>query len=119
MRITIGVESVNIDPSALRSDIENDRKFWLFAATQWHKLYLPYVPMREGPLSENVIIRPKEIEHMQPYAHRMYEGVNFHFRKDKHPMASARWDQKAAPTQLPKLASTLQAYIDSGRFGFK
>lgn len=119
MKITIGVESVEIDERALRSDIESDRRFWQFAATQWYKMYLPYVPMREGPLSESVIIRPKEIEHTQPYAHRMYEGVNFKFREDKHPHAAARWDQKAAPTQLPKLAGTLQAYINSGRFRFK
>lgn len=119
MKITIGVESVDIDTRALRSDIENDRQFWLFAATQWYRLYQPYVPMQTGMLSQNVLIRPKEIEHIQPYAHRMYEGVNFRFRKDRHPKATAQWDKKAAPTQLPKLASTLQGYIDSWRFRFR
>ena len=75
--------------------------------------------METGALKDTVMIRPREIEHTVPYAHRMYEGVNFRFRKDRHPKATAQWDKKAAPTQLPRLASTLQGYIDSGRFRFK
>lgn len=115
MRVTIDVTSVNIDVRGMREKIENDNAFWTYAATQWWKLYTPYVPMRDGILFSNVRIRPKEIEHVQPYAHRLYEGDNMHFSKAKHPKASAHWDQKAAPTQLPKLATSLQAYIDAGR----
>ena len=35
--------------------------------------------------------------------------------KYKNPKAAAKWDQVAAATQTPKLISSLQAYIDSGR----
>lgn len=115
MRITTKVTKVNINAREIAYKVGNDRVFWTFAATEWHRLYSPYVPMHEGILTNNVIIRPKEIEHAVPYARRLYNGVGFHFRKDKHPKASAKWDHAARATQLPKLVSTLQAYIDSGR----
>ena len=115
MRVTIDVTEVNVNARAICAKAGNDRGFWTFAATEWHRLYAPYVPMREGFLANNVIIRPKEIEHAVPYARRLYNGVGFRFRKEKHPKASAKWDQAAAPTQLPKLVSAMQGYIDSGR----
>lgn len=115
MKIGISVTHVNVDAKGLADKAGNDRAFWTFAATEWHRLYAPYVPMREGFLTNNVIIRPKEIEHAVPYARRLYNGAGFRFNRNQHPKASAKWDQAAAPTQLPKLISSMQAYIDSGR----
>lgn len=115
MKITISVADVNVDVRGITSKAENDRAFWTFAASEWHRLYEPYVPMGEGVLKDTVLIRPKEIEHTVPYARYQYNGIGFNFRRDKNPKASAKWDQAAAPTQLPKLASSMQAYIDSGR----
>jgi hypothetical protein len=71
--------------------------------------------MRTGMLAEAVLYSPGEIEHVVPYARRLYDGENFRFDKTHHPKASAKWDQAAAPTQLPKLAASMQAYIDQGR----
>lgn len=88
--------------------------FWTFAASEWHRLYQPWVPMDTGALSQTVRITPKVIEHTVPYAHRMYEG-NFHFRKDKHVLATSHWDKAAKPTQESKLINAMQGYIDSGR----
>lgn len=115
MKITISVADVNVDVHGITSRAKNDRAFWTYAAEEWHRLYEPYVPMDEGVLKDTVTIRPKEIEHTVIYARYQYNGVDFNFRRDKHPKASAKWDQAAAPTQLPRLASSLQAYIDSGR----
>lgn len=118
MKITITVADVSIDIHGITEKAENDPAFWKFAATEWHKLYDLYVPMQTGRLKSSVLIRPKEIEYVVPYARRIYYGDGFHFWKDNgapHPKASARWDQAAAPTQLPKLKVALQNYIDSGR----
>jgi hypothetical protein len=115
MKITISVADVSVDVRGLTSKAENDRGFWTFAASEWHRLYEPYVPMDTGVLKDTVAIRPKEIEHTSIYARYQYNGTNFNFRRDKHPKASAKWDQAAAGTQLPKLASSMQNYIDSGR----
>ena len=93
----------------------NDAGFWTFAAEEWHRLYDPYVPMRTGMLKDIVTITPKQIEHTVPYARYQYNGTNFHFSKEQHPKASAQWDKAAEATQLPKLCSTMQAYVDQGR----
>lgn len=115
MRIRIEVASVNINARKLHNRIMNDEGFWTFAATQWHRLYSPYVPMRTGKLKNTVSITPGQIEHTVPYARYQYNGTNFHFYKEENPKASARWDKAAEATQLPKLCSTLQAYIKQGR----
>lgn len=115
MKITLTVADVSVDVHGITSKVDNDRAFWTYAATTWKKLYDPYVPMDEGILANTVSIRPKEITHTVPYARYQYYGTIFNFRRDRHPKASAKWDQAAAPTQLPRLASSLQQYIDSGR----
>jgi len=135
---------VNIDIPKHLAKIQDD-KFWTFAATQWHRLYSPYVPMATGKLMSQVVITPGQIEHTVPYAHYQYTGevygpnypitqngtvVGFfspegqvkhptgrklNFRKDLHPLASREWDQAARPTQEPKLILSMQAYVDSGK----
>lgn len=100
----------------------------------------PYVPMNTGTLSEQVEIRPGEVEYTAPYAHYVYEGrvmgptyydpdygfwsppgekkhytgKKLNFSGGKHPLASAHWDKAAEPTQKPKLIAAMQGYIDKG-----
>ena len=142
MRISFGLKSVNINARGMADKLENDSAFWTFAASEWHRLYAPYVPFESGALRDSVTIAPKTITHNAPYAHYQYtgdvygpnypitqNGVRVGFfsppnrpkhptgkrLKYKSPKAAAKWDQGAAPTQTPKLVSSLQAYIDSGR----
>ena len=120
-------------------------KFWKYAAAQWHRLYKDWVPMKSGTLYQQVTIEPKTITHTAPYAHYAYEGQMYgpnipitegarvtgffsqpnrkkkptgkalQFSKQFHPKATAKWDQAAKPTQLPKLAKELEAYLNRGR----
>ena len=142
MRIYFGLESVKIDARGMADKLENDKAFWKFAASEWHRLYAAYVPFESGALRDSVTITPKTITHNAPYAHYQYTGdvygpnypitqngvrVGYYSPpnrpkhptggklKYKNPKAAAKWDQVAAPTQTPKLVSSLQAYIDSGR----
>lgn len=142
MRISFGLQSVNIDARGMTDKLENDRTFWTLAASEWHRMYAPYVPFESGTLRDSVTIAPKTITHNAPYAHYQYTGdvygPNFPITQNgvrvgyystpnrpkqrtekklkyKNPKAAAKWDQVAAGTQLPKLVSSLQAYIDSGR----
>lgn len=145
MRIKLTVDNrikVNDYLEPVRSD-----KFWKYAATQWHRLYKDFVPMKSGALYRRVTIEPKIITHTAPYAHYAYTGRVYgpnipvvkgdritgyfsqpnrpkkptgkalQFSKQFHPKASAKWDQAAKPTQMPKLVNELQRYIDSGRLG--
>ena len=143
MLIQYRIKRVNVDAKKLSHKALNDRAFWKFAAAEWHRLYKPYVPFAEGKLFNSVQIRPKEIEHVVPYAHYQYTGQVYgpnypifsggkivgwrsplkkhptgRALKYKNPKAAKEWDKAAAPTQMPKLISTLQSYVDSGRLKF-
>ena len=119
MAVRIDVKVIaNIDTKGTCNKIMHNRAFWMYAAQQWHKQYLSYVPMDTGTLANQVQITPGQIEHIAPYARYIYNGERFNFRRDLHPKACAQWDKKAEPTQKPKLISSLQAYINSGRINF-
>ena len=113
--------TTHIDTISLLRQVR-DPKFWKFAATEWHRLYRNYIPKDTGALENTVVITSAESEgsitHTQPYAESVYLH-NRRYRKDKHPLATARWDEAAAPTQKPKLIKSMQAYIDSGRLKFE
>lgn len=116
VKIDVTVSEIHIDVQGHLNRVRSD-KFWTFAATEWKRLYDPYVPYRTGTLANTVTITPGQIEHTVPYAAYIYNG-NFRFRKDQHPKASRRWDKAAEPTQKPKLIHSMQAYVDSGRLKF-
>lgn len=140
------VESVNIDIQGHMSKVQGE-KFWTYAASEWHRLYRPYVPFKEGALYGTVNITGGggngTIEHTVPYAHYAYEGqvygpnvpimqggavVGFFSPvAPKHPtgrmlqfsgMGSRHWDEAAKPTMFPLLISSLQGFVDSGALGF-
>ena len=139
MQITIDMTMLDLKGHA--DKVMQDKAFWTFAASEWHRLYSPYVPSGDsGNLRDQVVITPGEIEHTVPYAHYQYEGLVYgpnypisengrivgyfsppHKKptgaklKYSNPKASAHWDQAAAGTQLPNLITSLQDYIDSGR----
>ena len=145
MKIAVSVGDIKINVHGITDKVLNDTGFWKYAATEWHRLYKDYVPMKNGILYNRVTITPKQIEHTAPYAHYQYEGraygpnypntegkraVGFfsqpnqtkkptgkalNYIKDQHPKACAHWDKAAAPTQTPKLVQAMQLYIDSGR----
>lgn len=109
----MGIEvATNIDIPKVLKKIDNDA-FWTFAANEWHRLYMHYVPCDTRRLYEDVIIRPKEITHNAPYASEVYSH-NRNYRIDKHIFATSQWDKHAAPTQGQKLVSAMQEYVDRG-----
>lgn len=93
-------------------DVVNSDAFGREAATEWHRLYKDWVPHRNGVLYDDVNIEPWEIRYNSIYARYQYNGDNFHFYKGHHHNAGSRWDQRAEPTQKPKLIQTLQKYLD-------
>lgn len=141
MNIRIELESYHVNAARAKAKVMKDRGFWTFAATQWHRLYKPYVPFDTGTLANSVTITPGCIEHTAPYAHYQYTGevygpnypitesgrvVGYYSPPRKHPTgrtlqyhrnlkATKEWDKKAEATQKPKLITTLQRYINSGR----
>lgn len=144
MNITVEVSEMHIDVEGHLRKAQSD-KLGTFAASEWLRLYTPYVPMETGTLAQQTVITPWQIEHTAPYAHYQYVGevygpnypisengivVGFRspagkpkhpmgrtlsLRKDPHPLASREWDKAAEPTQKSKLVSAIQRFVDSGR----
>lgn len=132
--------SITVD-SKLRMDEVIDalhgEKLGKFAATEWYRLYRRYVPEDSGAMYNTVSIEPWVITHTSPYAHYQYEGrtmgpsvpINggesfftpvsekwytggsLHYKKAG---ACAHWDQAAIPTEGPKLARAIQAFMQRG-----
>ena len=144
VRVDISVASVNVDSERIANQVMSNAAFWTFAATQWHRLYMDYVPMDTGMLRNTVRITPGVIEHIVPYAHYQYMGEVYGPNRPiyegervvgwysptikKHPTgralkyshkyapkATKEWDKAAERTQYDKLIDTLQRYVDSGR----
>lgn len=68
------VKDVKINVPKILNKVENDN-FGMFLAQRWKTLISPFTPRREGLLEDTAIIRPFEIEYIQPYSHYMYNGV--------------------------------------------
>ena len=141
MNIRIELAEFNINAARNRTKVINDWGLWMFAATEWHRLYMPYIPFDTGTLANTVVISPGCIIHTAPYAHYQYAGkvygpnypvtesgrvVGYYsppikrptgraLQYHRNPLASKKWDKKAEATQKPKLISSLQRYINSGR----
>lgn len=137
--MTFEIDSIDIDVKGHRDAVRSSA-FWTFAASEWHRLYRPFVPFKEGALYGTVNISGGNgegtIEHTVPYAHYAYEGIVygpnvpivqggavvgfFSPEKPKHPTGgmmhysgtgSRHWDEAAKPTQLPPLITALQNYL--------
>ena len=105
---------VDIDANELANKIENSQSFWIFAAGEWHRLITPWYPYRTGKLMNDVTIEAKKIEYNVDYAKYVYEMEHANFNKSVHPLATAKWDEAARPSQESKLYDALQQVVDSG-----
>lgn len=67
----------------------------------------PFVPMKSGILSQDYTTSADALKgyvtYTSPYAHRQYNGTDFNFSKEHHPLATHHWDKAmliAKGTQL-------------------
>ena len=136
MEIRLEIKKFDLKTNEILKAARGD-KVGLYAAKEWHKLYLPYVPRYMGIMADNVEYEPWKITHTQPYSHYQYagqvygpsfpiqEGAAFLSTKGKkkhptgralhykNPRAAAKWDQAAIPAQGHKLTQAIQSYIDA------
>lgn len=102
---------VTLNEPQILSKVNND-KFGLFMAQEWKRQISPFTPRREGTLEDTAIVRPFEIEYIQPYSHRIYYGDDFNFRTDNNPYATSQWDKAAENAgQKDKLATACNKFL--------
>ena len=102
----------NIDKRAILDAVQLDDDFGMYAAECWRKRIEPYVPYNTGRLCNDVTIKPFAVEYNAPYANEVYNNLKMNFRKDKHPLATAQWNEVAAPAVMDYYIQDLQEYID-------
>ena len=81
-----------------------------FVATTVYRNYKEFVPREEGDLENEVDIRPYEIEHLQPYAQKMYHN-DFNFRKSPHPLACSHWAERAYEVKKKSICKRIEEFI--------
>ena len=95
-------------------------KTLLFMASTWQRLYDPFVPMDTGLLAHDSVDVYVEdgagvIHHKAPYAAITYYGTGRNFSREKHQLATARWDEAAKAAGKDKdLIKSVDEYIKSG-----
>ena len=130
MVFKVGLKEVRMEADEILAKVRGP-ELGNFAAMEWFRLYRKYMPYEPRAFE----IHPWMIRHTEPYAHYDYEGnvrgpnvpINggeawFSPKVPKYltgkrlrfGKGSDHWDQKAIPTQQPKLIRAIQAFIDGG-----
>ena len=108
-----------------------------FFLCTWYRYMFPYIPYKTGLLAslmavsedaeQNITISPEQsmmmgleviktdpnnvIHFKAPYADKQYEGTDFNFTRDLHPLAQAHWAQVAADLHGEQIINELKQYI--------
>lgn len=113
-----------------------------FFLCTWYRYMFPYIPFKtgllaslmdlpEGSAQENISLSPdiamligletiendpRNVIHFKaPYANRQYEGEDFNFTKDLHPLSQAHWAQVAADLHGEQIMKELKLYIERSK----
>lgn len=97
--------------------IKNGTDLSRAATTESLKKYSdPFTPRDKGPLIETAQVDTKEgeITYIQPYAKRLWHGVDFNFSKDKNLLATFKWNDQAANVHAKELQKIAQSNFTKG-----
>lgn len=110
-----------------------------FVLCEWYRRMFPYIPFRTGLMAslmdlsegenaknidfsldeaamivglETIQNDPRNVIHFRaPYANRQYEGIDFNFTHDQHPLAQARWGEVAADLHGDEIIQELKDFV--------
>ena len=78
----------------------------------------PFVPMDTGMLARSVqTTSPSgsgEVVYNTPYAHRLYYGLSFAFKKVHHPLATAQWFEEAKAVHGKRWVAEVERILKGG-----
>ena len=101
----------------------------------WYRYMFPYIPFDTGVLAsltamsgenlspydamqkglESIRADSRNVIHFKaPYASTQYDGLNFNFRTDQHPLACAKWAEVAADLHGEQIINELKLFVRSG-----
>lgn len=108
---------VTLNKSKVLKKIKKGTDLSRAATTEALKKYSdPFTPRDKGPLIETAQVDTKEgtITYVQPYAKRLWYGVDFNFSKDKNPQATFQWCDKAVSNDKKALDTVAQNAFSKG-----
>ena len=88
-----------------------DDSVGIFAAETCARYFNPYVPMRDGFLSQTYTTEPFKITYEQIYAHNMYTGVGYNFSTEQHPNATSYWDKAGMVAKGGQVSKEITEFI--------
>lgn len=91
--------------------IATDKRLGSFLANEAADGMDKYVPMRTGQLAHSARPLPFKVRYIAPYAIYPFTGYGMTFRKDKHPLATSRWDRAYAAAEGEKLGRLGTEYV--------
>lgn len=106
MKIKVDIDGKKIAAKVITDSVRT------FANLTLYRLATPYTPFREGGLLTNVYINKEYIHYKSPYADVVYNGKNMNFNKDKHPLATAKWDKEAMKSKKQQLIDDVERFIE-------
>lgn len=108
----VGTDRVSVS-AALSKELKRclDTRTRTFANLTFYRYMIPYTPFVTGAMATTVNIQADGIHFEVPYAHRLYEGDDFKFSKELHPLAQARWGEVAANLHGDAISREIKFYI--------
>ena len=79
----------------------------------------PYVPYDTGALANNITVDAEGVTYNQPYATKVYEGTGIRFNQEKHPLATAQWDQAMLQSQGDEFDKRIEDVINRHSEGMR
>ena len=111
--------AVRFNAPALRSELQrNARLAQVMLDDAVKRDTDPYVPMDTGMLARSVqTASPSgsgEVVYDTPYAHRLYYGLSFGFKKLHHPLATAQWFEEAKAVHGKRWIAEVERILKGG-----
>lgn len=104
----------NFNKKAILSKVQGNKDLGEFTARTVQKHIAPYIPYNTGRLCNDVSYAPYQIRYNAPYASEVYNDLKKNFRKDKHPLATARWFEVGMPAVRDNIIQDIQEYVNNG-----
>ena len=107
-----------------------------FLLCTWYRYMFPYIPFKTGLMAslmdlpenaktlnlppeqamliglESIQNDPRNVIHFRaPYANRQYEGTDFNFTRDLHPLSQAYWAQVAVDLHGEQIVKEYAAFV--------
>lgn len=110
----VRVTKIEIDELALKRKVEDlihNEQVMTEVHQQFAKVIDPYVPYDTGYLAHTITVDADCVTYHADYAAKNYYGTDIRHKTDKHPLATAYWDEVAMQSHKDEFAKQVEEII--------